>query len=147
MLVPFTCAVLEYWLIHQTAHGSAHQGIAPVCPQLFQTSLSCLNIHGPMPNKAPVDFMVPDPPNTHTQAAACYQPLQEQVDESVNTQKVKACLASSEWSVVLTYLQNPEPFSHVPTKWIWERSSSTKNASPCNGFLKDISLMCWFEAC
>lgn len=40
--------------------------------------------------------MVSHPPNMHTQAAARYQPIQDQADESANTHKVTACLTYSE---------------------------------------------------
>lgn len=38
--------------------SSARKRIAPFYPQVFLTFLGFLNIHRPIPNKAPVDIMV-----------------------------------------------------------------------------------------
>lgn len=81
----FICAFSEFWMIHQKSWGSSSvcKFVAPFYPHVLLTFLSFLNIHRPIPNKAPVDTMVSiSLKHAHT-SSCCYQPTWAQVAESV----------------------------------------------------------------
>lgn len=114
----FVCAFLEFWMIHPKLRGAVQHGSAsPLSvPGFFWHSWVFWIFTGQFQTKPLLTLWFPYPPNTHTQAANCYQPIRGKVDESVK-HTGSYSVPYFFWMIggFTLQLQKPEGYPHPPT--------------------------------
>lgn len=150
MLLPFHLCIFRTLndSLEIMGSGSAHKCIAPFCPQVFLTFPSFLNILRPIPSKGPVDLMVSI--STKDAHISCIL-LPTYVVPSrwdCQTHRKSQCALLFFWTIERMTEEDPSPSPICPQKSGFEKEAAPhRKASPCNGFCKDISLMCSSEDC